>query len=74
MTSGAGEPGSTDLTVIAGVRTKYPAWCLTFVDHIGYDILNESDQEHLRQLIQIDHHWDKIVLFNPSDPTKGFEL
>ena len=59
---------------IAGVRTKYSDWWLALVDRIGYGILDESDQEQLRQLIQIEHQWDKIVLINPLDPTKGFEL
>lgn len=59
---------------IAGVRTKYTEWWLTLVDHIGYGVLDESDREQLRQLIQIEHQWDKIVLVNPSNPTEGFEL
>jgi hypothetical protein len=59
---------------IAAVRTRYPEWWLALVDHIGYGVLDESDLEYVRPLIQIEHQWDKIVLINPSDPTKGFEL
>jgi hypothetical protein len=44
------------------------------VDHIGYGVLDESDREYLQPLIQIEHQWDKIVLINPIDPTKGLEL
>jgi hypothetical protein len=58
---------------VARVRHKYPVWWLVLVDRIGYG-LNSSDAERLRQLLQLDHSWDKIILINPLDATEGHEL
>jgi hypothetical protein len=46
---------------IARVREKYPYWWLLLVDHIAFG-LNGSDREHLRQLLQLGHSWDKIIV------------
>jgi hypothetical protein len=55
---------------VARARHKYPEWWLVLVDRIGYG-LTGSDVEHLRQLLQLDHSWDKIILINPLDATEG---
>jgi len=43
------------------------------VDHVGYG-LSGSDRGQLRQLVQLDHSWNKIILGNPLDATLGYEL
>jgi hypothetical protein len=58
---------------VARVRHKYQEWWLALVDHIGYG-LNDSDFERLRQLLRLNHSWNKIILVNPLDATKGHEL
>ena len=58
---------------IARVRDRYHHWWLVLVDHVGYG-LSGSDREQLRQLVQLDHSWDKIILVNPLDATQGYEL
>jgi hypothetical protein len=58
---------------ISRVRERYPHWWLVLVDHVGYG-LSGSDREQLRQLVQLDHSWNKIILVNPLDATQGYEL
>jgi hypothetical protein len=58
---------------VSRVRSKYPEWWLALVDEIGYG-LDEFDREQLRQLVQLDHSWDKIILVNPLDHRRAFEL
>ena len=58
---------------IAPVREKYPYWWLLLVDHIAFG-LSDSDREHLRQLLQLDPSWDKIIVVNSLEPTQGYEL
>jgi hypothetical protein len=58
----------------AHLRERYPHWWLMLVDRIGYGRLTELDHERLRQLLQLDHSWDKIILINPLDATQGYEL
>jgi hypothetical protein len=43
------------------------------VDHIGYGLTGQN-REEIRELVQMDHSWDKIILVNPLDPKRGFEL
>jgi hypothetical protein len=59
---------------VSAVRSRYSEWWLALVDHIGYGTLDESDRDVLRTLISTEHQWDKIVLINPMDATKCFEL
>jgi hypothetical protein len=54
-------------------RHKYPEWWLALVDRIAYG-MTSSDAERLRQLVQLNHSWDKIILINPLDATEGHEL
>src|SRR5436305_833065 len=58
---------------IARVRERYLHWWLVLVDHVGYG-LSGSDREQLRQLVRLDHSWDKVILVNPLDATQGYEL
>ena len=58
---------------VSRVRSKHPEWWLVLVDEIGYG-LDEFDREQLRQLVQLDHSWNKIILVNPLDQRRAFEL
>ena len=56
------------------MKDRYPERWLALEDRIAYGALDELDQEQLRQLIQPDGEWDKIILVNPLNPSTGFEL
>ena len=58
---------------IGKVRHKYGQWWLALVDHIGYS-LDEFDREMFRDQMSIKHDWDKIILINPLDHTRWFEI
>jgi hypothetical protein len=56
------------------MKDRYPEWWLALEDRIAYGALDEQDQEHLRQLIQPDVGWNKIILVSPLNSSIGFEL
>jgi len=58
---------------VARVRGNYPEWWLLLVDHIALGF-GDDEGETLRQLMQFEHDWDKIVIVSPLDPSKGYEL
>lgn len=58
---------------IKGVRAKYDKWWLALVDHIGY-ALDDFDREMFRDQVSIQHDWDKILIIDPRDPTRWFEI
>lgn len=58
---------------IARVRGTYPQWWLMLVDHIGHG-LNDFDREMFRNQVSIEHDWDKIVIIDPRDPERYFEI
>jgi hypothetical protein len=58
---------------IAKVQSKYPEWWLALVDHIGYG-LDDFDREMFRQQVSVEHSWDKIILIDPSDHRRWFEI
>ena len=58
---------------IEKVRPKYPQWWLALVDHIGY-ALNDFDREMFRNQVSIEHNWDKILVIDPRDHTRWFEM
>lgn len=58
---------------IAKVQSKYPEWWLALVDHIGYG-LDNFDREMFRQQVSIEHTWDKIILIDPRDHERWFEI
>jgi hypothetical protein len=59
---------------VAKVRHKYPEWWLALEDRIGHGVLDESDRRELRELVQADGDWAKIILVNPLSPVTSFEL
>jgi len=58
---------------IAAVRPKYQCWWLALVDHIGYG-LDKFDRDQFQSQISIEHDWDKIIIIDPRDHTRWFEI
>jgi hypothetical protein len=58
---------------ISKVRHRYPEWWLVLADHVAY-VISEDDQEKFREVVSLEHTWDRIVLVNPLDHTSYFEL
>lgn len=58
---------------IAKIKTKYPEWWLVMIDYIGYG-LKEDDQMQLKQNFNIKHKWNKIVLLDPLNIERDFEI
>ena len=58
---------------VAPVRHRYPAWWLLLVDYIGYGA-DPEDEVRLRELLQGDHGWDRVILVNLHQPTRAFAL
>lgn len=58
---------------IKKVRSKYPQWWLALVDHIGYG-LGDFDRDMFRDQVSIQHDWDKIILIDPRDHRRSFEI
>jgi len=58
---------------IAKIQSKYPEWWLALVDHIGHG-LDEFDREMFRDQVSIEHTWDRIILIDPRDHSRWFEI
>ena len=58
---------------ISKFKSKYPQWWLVLPDHIGHG-LDDFDQSLFRDQVSLSHTWDKIILVNPLDPTRAFEI
>lgn len=50
---------------IARFRKKYPEWWLLLIDRIGYGAWEP---------IRVQHNWDRVVLLDPQNPSRTFEL
>ncbi|QDQ24936.1 hypothetical protein FNU76_00450 [Chitinimonas arctica] len=57
----------------AHVRNKYPHWWLALVDHVGYT-LDDASRTTLKKQTIPREGFEKIILINPLDSTKGFEI
>jgi hypothetical protein len=58
---------------IEKVRSKYGQWWLALVDHIGYG-LDDFDREQFRNQVSIEHDWDKIIIIDPRNHARWFEI
>jgi hypothetical protein len=57
---------------IANVRSKYPEWWLVLADRIGY---GDFDREQFCDKVSLPHDvWTKIILVDPQDHTRAFEI
>ena len=59
---------------VSKVQNRYPEWWLALDDRIGYGGLDEADRTKIRELIQVDECWSKVILVNPLKPSRGFAL
>jgi hypothetical protein len=59
---------------IANVRSKYAEWWLVLVDHIAYGCLDDFDRKQLQDQGILKHDWKKIILVDPQDHTRAFEI
>jgi hypothetical protein len=59
---------------IANVRSKYAEWWLVLVDHIAYGCLDDFDRKQLQDQVFLKHDWKKIILVDPQDHTRTFEI
>lgn len=58
---------------VAEVRRRYPEWWLVLVDRIAYGF-DEIDGEQFRKTFVIDHPFDEVVLIDPQNPARSFEV
>jgi hypothetical protein len=58
---------------VSKVRSKYGKWWLALVDHIGYG-LDDFDREMFKDQVSISHTWDKIIVIDPGDHRRWFEI
>ena len=58
---------------IARVRHRYPEWWLVLVDFIGCG-LDDFDRACLRKQVSLSHSFDKVILLDPGDHTRAFEV
>jgi len=61
------------LIKIKNVQEKYSEWWLALVDYIGYG-LNDFERELFRDQFSIEHDWDKILIIDPHNPERWFEI
>ena len=58
---------------IEGVRSDYPYWWLILIDRVGYALADEEHDE-FRELLNLEHTWDRITLVSSADYTHWFDL
>jgi hypothetical protein len=58
---------------IASFRSKYSEWWLVLPDHIGYGV-DYRDHEDYANVLSFPHRWDRIVLVDPRDHLRSFEI
>lgn len=58
---------------VAPYRQRYSQWWLILVDHIGY-ALNEDERDMFHDDVNIRHDWGRIVLLDPRDHTRAFNV
>lgn len=58
---------------VAPFRSKYPEWWLILADHIGYGVDSE-DNALFAEALAFPHSWQKIVLLDPRNHKRAFEI
>ncbi|HEX3810487.1 MAG TPA: hypothetical protein VHW02_12415 [Rhizomicrobium sp.] len=58
---------------ISSFRNKYKEWWLVLPDHIGLG-LDEIEREIFRDQFRMTHTFDKVVLLDPRDCRRSFEV
>jgi hypothetical protein len=54
-------------------RSKYPVWWLVLVDRIAYG-LDDFDLEMFKKEVSIQHEWDKVIVVDPNNSGRSFEV
>ena len=57
---------------VAGVRDRYALWWLILVDHIGFGL--DDFDACFRKRFSMTHNFDKVILVDPGDHTRAFEI
>lgn len=58
---------------IQNFKAKYPEWWLVLVDHIAYG-LDQFDVQQLKAHTSVSHTWDRVIVIDPNNPTRSFEV
>ncbi|MDZ7859760.1 MAG: hypothetical protein U5O15_03685 [Candidatus Krumholzibacteriota bacterium] len=58
---------------IKAYKGQYPYWWLILVDHIDYS-MEEIDRKFFQEEAKISHNWDKVILVDPTNPGRSFEI
>jgi hypothetical protein len=58
---------------IAAVRHKFPEWWLVMPDLIDWGV-DDFDQQAVREQITVLHPFDRVILLDPRDHTRAFEI
>lgn len=61
-------------TKVAAYRTKYAEWWLALVNRIGVGLLDASDIAEIRKLAPAAPEWNKVLIIDPADHARSFEL
>ena len=64
---------SEKTTKVARVWKKYPEWWLVLVDYVGPG-LDEFDRAMFRDQVRVDHDWDRVIVIDPANPERSFEI
>ena len=54
-------------------RAKYRYWWLALVDYIGFS-LSEEDRGDFLNMFSVEHQWDKVLLIDPTNHERHFEI
>jgi len=54
-------------------RPKYKSWWLALTNYTGFG-LGEHESQQLRQHLARPRGWDKVILVDPSDPSRWVEI
>ena len=58
---------------IERVRARYDRWWLVLVDQIGL-VSSLLEGELFAEQVSIEHDWDRVVVLNPTDPTRWHDV
>ncbi len=59
---------------ISTYRLRYPEWWLVLPDHIGYSLDNFERELFRKQVTVHRGTFDRVILLDPQNPTRSFEV
>ncbi|WP_300441980.1 hypothetical protein [Christiangramia sp.] len=60
--------------IIQPYKSEYPIWWLALIDHISFSPLTKNELNILKQSIDFNLKFDKVILISNSNPMIGSEL